>query len=243
MAIVIECRSLSKRFVNNGEEFRALSHVNLKIQENAFIALVGPSGCGKTTLLHILSGLDTDFDGELISTISRQQIAYVFQNPRLLPWLTAQENLTFILQARGESKRQANEIARHYLELVGLSGFENKFPSQLSGGMRQRVALARALMVEPKLMLMDEPFGSLDELTARRLRLELLRLFEQIKKTVVFVTHNVTEAIFLADLIVVMGTRPGRIIAELLVNLSRPRDYDSPEIAEIAKHIVGQLQI
>jgi NitT/TauT family transport system ATP-binding protein len=141
------------------------------------------------------------------------------------------------------SKRQAKTTAREFLQLVGLTGFENKYPSQLSGGMQQRVALARALMVDPEVMLMDEPFGSLDEITARKLRSELLRLFQQLQKTVIFVTHNVTEAAYLADKIVVMGTHPGRIITEINVDLPRPRDYDSPEVTGIARSIVHHLHL
>lgn len=240
---LLECYGVGKTFQTGGGAVRALDAVHLSITQGAFVALVGPSGCGKTTLLHILAGLDTTYDGQLVSGCKPNRMSYVFQNPRLLPWLSAEQNLTMILQARGASKQQAAKTAREYLHLVGLSGFENKYPSQLSGGMQQRVALARALMVEPEVMLMDEPFGSLDEMTARKLRSELLRLFQQIQKTVIFVTHNVTEAAYLADKIIVMGTHPGRVIDEINVDLPRPRDYDSPEVTGIARGIVRQLHL
>lgn len=242
MQSIIKCSSVGKSFRKGGEDFLALKNVTLEIRHNSFTALVGPSGCGKTTLLHILAGLDTSYDGSVLSEVNRNEIAYVFQQPRLLPWLTAIDNLTFVLKSRGASSKEARDIAQSYIDLVGLTGFEKQYPAQLSGGMRQRVALARALTVDPKLMLMDEPFGSLDELTARRLRVELLRLFERVNKTIIFVTHNVTEAAFLADDIVVMGTNPGRVLAHLHVDLPRPRDYDGPEIAAIAKHVIQHLE-
>jgi ABC-type nitrate/sulfonate/bicarbonate transport system ATPase subunit len=243
MEPIIDCCAVGKRFRKGDSEFTALENVNLSFRSHCFTALVGASGCGKTTLLNIVSGLDTAFDGEVVSKVDPLKIGYVFQNPRLLPWLSALDNVLFVLQPRGITKRDATRIALEHLQLVGLNGFEHQFPSQLSGGMRQRVALARALALEPELMIMDEPFGSLDELTARRLRLELLRLFGQLQKTVIFVTHNVTEAIFLADEVVVMGTNPGHIVAQIPVDLPRPRIYESAEIAKIARDIIQQLKL
>ncbi|MFO7320506.1 MAG: ABC transporter ATP-binding protein [Chloroflexota bacterium] len=240
---LLECFDVGKTFQTGSGAVRALNNVRLAIPQGSFVALVGPSGCGKTTLLHILAGLDTNYNGRLISRCQPNRMSYVFQNPRLLPWLTAEQNVAFVLQARGDSRHQARKAAREYLQLVGLSGFENKYPSQLSGGMQQRVALARALAVEPDIMLMDEPFGSLDEISARKLRSELLRLFQELQKTVIFVTHNVTEAAYLADKIIVMGTHPGRVIDEINVDLPRPRDYDSPEVSQIARRIISQLHI
>jgi NitT/TauT family transport system ATP-binding protein len=242
MNTAIECQDVGKSFETSHASIRALDGVNLKVPANQFTALVGPSGCGKTTLLHIIAGLDTEFEGELISSTRNGQIAYLFQEPRLLPWLTAEQNLALILEAHGGSRKEALSKARKYLQLVGLGGFERQFPLHLSGGMQQRVALARALVVDPTVMLMDEPFASLDELTARKLRSELLRLFQEFHRTVVFVTHNVTEAAYLADLVVVMGTHPGRIVAEIPVDLPRPRDYDGPAVANIAREIVRNLQ-
>ncbi|MCH8876176.1 MAG: ABC transporter ATP-binding protein [Chloroflexi bacterium] len=242
MTIAVECVNIRKTFETSDGPFRALDGANLEVPANRFTALVGPSGCGKTTLLHIIAGLDTEFEGDLVSSIEDGGIAYLFQEPRLLPWLTAEQNLALILEARGESRTDALKVARQYLQLVGLDGFENQFPAKLSGGMQQRVALARALAVDPGLMLMDEPFANLDELTARKLRAELLRLFQEIHRTVIFVTHNVTEAAFLADRVVVMGTKPGRIVAEIPVDIPRPREYDGPEVAAVAREVVRNLQ-
>ena len=242
MTIAVECRNIRKAFETSKGPFRALDGVNLEVPANKFTALVGPSGCGKTTLLHIIAGLDTDFEGDLVSSIKDAGIAYLFQEPRLLAWLTAEQNLSLILKARGESREDALKVARQYLQLVGLGGFEEQFPAKLSGGMQQRVALARALAVDPGLMLMDEPFANLDELTARKLRDELLRLFQEIHRTVIFVTHNVTEAAFLADRVVVMCTNPGRIVAEIPVDIPRPRDYDGPAVAALAREIISNLQ-
>lgn len=244
MNIALTCRNLSKTFVTNQDEaLLALDRVNLEVQAHRFTAVVGPSGCGKSTLLHIIAGLDSDFEGQFISSIKGNRIAYIFQQPRLLPWLSAERNVAFILEALGQSRPEALTAARHYLHLVGLSGFEQCFPSQLSGGMQQRIALARALAVEPELMLMDEPFASLDELTARRMRDELLRLFQGMARTVLFVTHNVTEAAFLADRVIVISKRPGRILAEIPINLPRPRDYDGAAVAALAHNIFEKLQL
>jgi ABC-type nitrate/sulfonate/bicarbonate transport system ATPase subunit len=237
----VRCQGVSKTFLSGSHAVNALSNVNLEIPVNSFTALVGPSGCGKTTLLHIIAGLDTDYEGKFEKTAAPGEISFLFQEPRLLPWLSAQENLSFILEARGMKRKEAVDVAHHYLQMVGLGGFERQFPSQMSGGMQQRTAMARALMVNPKIMLMDEPFASLDELTARRLRSELLRLYEEFPHTILFVTHNVTEAAYLADRVVVLGTHPGRVVADLAVPLSRPREYDGADVAEVARGIVRHL--
>jgi ABC-type nitrate/sulfonate/bicarbonate transport system ATPase subunit len=237
----VRCRDLGKVFQSDAGQVTALSGVNLAIAPNTFTALVGPSGCGKTTLLHIIAGLDTEYEGEFASRAAAGDVAFLFQEPRLLPWLSAQANLAFIQEARGVPRKQAMATAKQFLDLVGLSGFERQFPSQLSGGMQQRVAMARALMVNPAIMLMDEPFASLDELTARRLRMELLRLYQENPHTVIFVTHNVTEAAYLADRVIVLGRNPGSIVADISVDLPRPRDYDGPEVAKVARAIIAHL--
>ena len=223
---------------------QALAGVSLAAPSRTFTAIVGPSGCGKSTLLHIAAGLDSQYTGRVILApgVTSRGLAYVFQAPRLLPWLTAEQNVSFVLEERGQSRPQARAAARRSLDMVGLTGFEDRFPGQLSGGMQQRVALARALATDPDVLLMDEPFGSLDEITARRLRAELLRLHEASPHTVLFVTHNVTEAAFLADRVVVMSARPGRIVAELPVNLAHPRDYDDPAVTQAAREIVQYLE-
>lgn len=241
--LAVRCRNLSRRFETEDGFVQALQDINLDVPIGSFTALVGPSGCGKTTLMHIIAELDTGYDGELISTAKKGQIAYLFQEPRLLPWLTAEQNLTFVLKSQGMKQKDAQKRARQQLQMVGLDGFENKFPSQLSGGMQQRVALARALAVDPKLMLMDEPFASLDELTARKLRSELLQLFQDVSPTIIFVTHNVSEAAYLADRVIVLGTKPGQVVAKLPVDIPRPRDYDGTAVAGVAREIVSNLHI
>ncbi len=237
-------RNVEKWFPTPHGPLQALAGVDLAAPRQTFTALVGPSGCGKTTLLHIAAGLDTQYSGEVIlpAGTGKRGLACVFQAPRLLPWLTSAQNVSFVLEERGQPRRDARAAAGRALELVGLGGFEDRFPGQLSGGMQQRVALARALATEPDVLLMDEPFGSLDEITARRLRGELLRLHEATPHTVLFITHNVTEAAFLADRVAVMSARPGRIIAEIAVDLPHPRDYDDPAVSRVAREITQLLQ-
>jgi ABC-type nitrate/sulfonate/bicarbonate transport system ATPase subunit len=243
-ASALTFRGVEKWFPTPRGPLQALSDVNLSARTHTFTAIVGPSGCGKSTLLHIAAGLDTQFTGEVILApgTDRRSLAYVFQAPRLLPWLTAAQNVSFILEERGQPGGAAREAAQRALRMVGLEGFEARFPSQLSGGMQQRVALARALATEPSVLLMDEPFGALDEITARRLRGELLRLHEAAPHTALFVTHNVTEAAFLADRVVVMSPRPGRIVAEIPVHLPHPRDYDDPAVTAVAREITRHLE-
>jgi NitT/TauT family transport system ATP-binding protein len=236
-------RNIRKIFPTERGPVEALRNVSLDVSINSFTAVVGPSGCGKSTLLHIATGLDTRFEGVLEVHPSASRKAYLFQTPRLLPWQTAEANVAFVREARGEAHADALAAARRYLLLVGLGGFEQHFPNHLSGGMQQRVALARALAVEPDVMVMDEPFASLDELTARRLRAELLQLYQDSPRTVLFVTHNVTEAAFLADRVVVMSPRPGMVVADIPVDLPRPRQYDDPAVALIARSIVEHLQL
>jgi NitT/TauT family transport system ATP-binding protein len=239
----LQFRHLVKTFQTMQGPILALQDLNLAVPPDCFTAVVGPSGCGKTTLLHIAAGLDTQFEGEYVVSNGASRNAYLFQTPRLLPWLTAEQNVSFVLETRGDDRNAALVAARHYLRLVGLAGFEANYPNHLSGGMQQRVAMARALAVEPDVLLMDEPFASLDELTARRLRGELLQLYVANPRTVLFVTHNVTEAAFLADRVAVMSARPGRVLAEIPVDLPRPRDYDDPAVTLVARNIVGHLQL
>jgi len=235
-------RRIRKVFETNEQPVVALRDMSLEVPANSFIAIVGPSGCGKSTLLHIAAGLDTQFEGEFIAPhVTRK--AYLFQSPRLLPWLTAEQNVAFVREAHGEKRRDSLERAQTYLHLVGLRGFEQRFPSHLSGGMQQRVALARALAVDPEVMLMDEPFASLDELTARRLRTELWQLYKETPRTILFVTHNVAEAAFLADRVVVMSSRPGTVLAEIPIDLPRPCEYDDPAIALVARTIIRKLHL
>jgi NitT/TauT family transport system ATP-binding protein len=243
-ADAVTFRDIQKWFPTATGQVQALAGVSFSAPGRTLTAIVGPSGCGKSTLLHIAAGLDTQFSGTVIlpDGVGGRGLAYVFQAPRLLPWLTATQNVSFVLEERGQPAQDAEAAARRALGMVGLAGFEDRFPGQLSGGMQQRVALARALATEPGVLLMDEPFGSLDEITARHLRAELLRLHEANPHTVLFVTHNVTEAAFLADRVVVMSGRPGRIVAEIPVDLPHPRDYDDPAITAVAREITHLLR-
>ncbi|MBO8140621.1 MAG: ABC transporter ATP-binding protein [Firmicutes bacterium] len=230
----------------------ALQSVNLEVEDGEFVCLLGPSGCGKTTLLNIVSGLDGEYEGDLsfvrsgalVASTERPRIGYVFQEARLLPWLTVWQNLRFVLDRGNLSESQLGQRIAQWIERVGLAGFENYYPGQLSVGMQQRVGLARALIIEPEVLLMDEPLSALDELTAMRMRDELVRLWMERACTVLFVTHNPLEAVYLADRVVVMTSSPGQIVAELRVNelLSRPRDLEDARVWALSRKAVQLLE-
>ena len=223
----------------DGSTVHALDNVNLDVQNREFICIIGPSGCGKTTLLRILAGLDFPTSGTI--TLDDVPIkgpgpkrGMVFQEYSLFPWRSVIDNVTFGLEICGTNKKEARRIAMSYLELVGLSKFAKSYPDELSGGMKQRVAIARALVNDPKVLLMDEPFGAVDAQTRNRLQQELLNIWERDRKTVLFITHSVDEAVFLADRVVVFTARPGRIKEIFEIDLRRPRDRTSVE-ANIAR--------
>ena len=243
MSARLRFENVSKTFHSTYGDVTALAEFDLSIDPGEFVVVVGPSGCGKSTMLHIAAGLDTQYGGIFEAPGGKPRSAYLFQTPRLLPWLTAEDNVSFVLQSRGLSRLKSSQVAQEYLQTVGLGGSERVFPNHLSGGMQQRVALARALAVQPELLLMDEPFGALDELTARRLRTELAQVCLAQQRTILFVTHNVTEAAFFADRVVVMSPRPGRVLAEVPVHLPRPRGYDDPSVTAVAHDIVSKLQL
>ncbi len=223
----------------------ALDNLNLDVQAGEFIALVGPSGCGKTTLLRILAGLEEPdlggiwIDGREVAGPGSDR-AVVFQADCLLPWRSVWHNTVIGLEINGRLDARNREYAMSLLELVGLKGFEKYYPWQLSGGMRQRVNLARALAVQPEVLLMDEPFSALDAQTREIMQVELLRIWEQGKKTVLFITHQIDEAVFLADKVVVLGRRPGRIREVLPVTLPRPRPLEIKRTAEFG-HLVDTI--
>ena len=230
---MIELHNVSRSFRSrDGDEILALEDVSLAIGRNEFVTLVGPSGCGKSTLLRIVAGLILPtggvaaIDGEAIRA-PRDETGMVFQSPTLLPWASVLDNVLFPLRMMGRMARDSAERARELIRLVGLEGFEQKSPRELSGGMQQRVAICRALIHEPQVLLMDEPFGALDALTREEMTLELLRIWETRPKTIVFVTHSIPEAVLLADRVVVMSARPGRIAEIIDVPLERPRSFDS----------------
>ena len=215
----------------SGDRLLALDHINLKVSPGEFLCIVGPSGCGKSTLLHLIAGLhhpssgNVLVDDKLVDSPGTDRIL-IFQELGLFPWLKVGENVEFGMKMKGMSKAERQERIEHYLRLVHLSQFKDSYTHQLSGGMRQRVALARALATEPDVLLMDEPFAALDEQTRMTMGDELLRIWAATGKTVVFVTHSLTEAVYLADEVVVMSARPGRIVDHLTISLPRPRTYE-----------------
>jgi ABC-type nitrate/sulfonate/bicarbonate transport system ATPase subunit len=212
----------------------ALQDVSFEVAENEFLCILGPSGCGKSTILNVLSGLEPITAGDVTihgrSRSSEPLIGYVFQEPRLLPWLTARQNIEFAVDQLRLPQTESDSRIRENLELVGLSQFSSAYPHELSGGMQQRIAIARAFAVDPHILLMDEPFSSLDEITARSMRKLLLELWEHRRKTIMFVTHNMFEAAFLSDRILLMTRHPGRIYKAITTGLPRPRDYEDPKI-------------
>ncbi len=225
----IEIRDLSKTFREGGREVPAVSKVSLEIYDKEFVALVGPSGCGKSTILNMIGGLFAPSDGRVLIdgvpiTDVPRRVGYVFQKDTVFPWRTARQNIALGLEYQGVPAPERDRRVGEAIRLAGLAGFEDAFPATLSGGMRQRVALMRTLIVEPEILLMDEPFGALDTHTKLGLHAELLGLWEAKHQTVVFVTHDLSEAITLADRIVVLTRRPGRIKLVHEVKLPRPRD-------------------
>lgn len=232
----IHITDVEKRYVRRSrgkkpEVLQVLSNVNLTVRPSEFVCIVGPSGCGKTTLLRIVAGLVAPDGGEV--TVGDTKVtgpgrdrAVVFQDFALLPWANVVTNIAYGLKLRGDSKESRIRRAEELVNLVGLTGFEHSLPHELSGGMKQRVGLARALAVEPKVLLMDEPLGSLDEISRRSMQEELLRVWESDRKTAIFVTHSVEEAVFLADRVVVMKASPGRIAEVVDIDLPRPRTRD-----------------
>ena len=238
--------SLEKTYATRGRaQVQALAGISLEIGAGEFITIVGQSGCGKTTLLKILAGLlqrsagSVTLRGQPVDEPSRD-IGIVFQDPVLLPWRTVFDNVMLPVVVLGLDRKTSADRAMELLGLVGLQGFEDKYPHELSGGMRQRVSIARALVHDPSLLLMDEPFGALDAMTREFMNLELLRIWKQSGKTIVFITHSIPEAAFLADRVVVMSARPGRIKEIVEVGLPRPRDLDmmaSDEFGVYARRI------
>jgi NitT/TauT family transport system ATP-binding protein len=245
--VAIDMRNLSLTFETADAPVVALSKVNLQVKAGEFVSLIGPSGCGKTTLMRVMADLERPTGGEItVNGLSPEQArlarayGYVFQAPALYPWRSVRRNLMLPLEIMGVPRDERETRATQYLDMVGLKDFANKFPWQLSGGMQQRVSIARALSFEPKLLLMDEPFGALDEITRDHLNEQLLRLWEHTQKTVIFVTHSIPEAVFLSSRIVVMSPRPGRILEVIDCNLPAKRTLDvreTPEFLDVAHRV------
>ncbi|HVP94568.1 MAG TPA: ABC transporter ATP-binding protein [Methanoregulaceae archaeon] len=242
----LEINHISKVFEEGTEASRALSDISTVVAEKEFLCILGPSGCGKTTLLRIVAGLESategsiTLDGEKITGPS-PKMAMIFQDYSLYPWRTVIENIAFGLEIKDVDRDKREKIAESYLDLIGLQEFGNNYPYELSGGMRQRVAVARALAIDPSVLLMDEPFGALDAQTRNMLQIEILKIWEKTQKTVLFVTHSVDEAVFLADRIMVLTSRPGRIKDIVPIDLPRPRDRTSPDFAKIRRYVLSLI--
>ncbi|BCY07633.1 ABC transporter ATP-binding protein [Actinoplanes sp. L3-i22] len=242
---MINIAGVRKVFPLKGEEFVALGGVDLEIRDNEFVTVVGPSGCGKTTLMNILAGLETPTSGQALVdgkpvTGPGPDRGVIFQQYALFPWLTVRKNVEFGLREKGVPRAERRRIADRFIELVGLERFADALPKTLSGGMKQRVAIARAYAVDPSILLMDEPFGAVDAMTRVRLQEQLLRTWEQERRTVLFITHDVDEAVFLANRVVVMAARPGRIAEIVDVELPHPRTEEirlSPEFSALRNRV------
>lgn len=245
---LIDITSVDRIYIDaSGNRVDALSDINLSIRKGEFLSIIGPSGCGKTTLLRLIAGLDTPGAGKI--TLEGKEITapdphrgYVFQQGSLFPWLTVEKNIAAGLKARGVYKTQKNEIAK-YISLIGLDGFEKAYPHQISGGMAQRVAIARALINRPAALLLDEPMGALDSFTRYDLQDKLLELWERDNTTMVLVTHDVDEAIYLSDRVVIMTPRPGKISEILKLHLPRPRQRSDTEFLEMRRTILEKLHL
>ena len=239
---MLEVRGVTRRF----DDLVALQDTNLSVDEGEFVAIVGASGCGKTTLLRLIAGLDQDYAGEI--ALDGQRIAgtslersIVFQEPRLLPWLTLWDNVAVALDNAALSPAEKKSAIAAQISLVGLTGFEKAYPAALSGGMAQRAAIARALVGHPSILLLDEPLGALDAITRMRLQEELVRIWRHEGVSMILVTHDVEEAVFLSQKIVVMNSHPGHVTASIVVDLSSPRDRSSAEFGAIKREVFGAL--
>lgn len=242
---ILQVRNLSAVFQNENGGLHVLDQISFNIEEGEFVCLLGPSGSGKSTLLRILAGLLPYPNGEVylsgkILDGPRPGVGMVFQKANLMDWRTVRENIELPLEIQGQNGEKANQASQALIELVGLQGFEDTLPQDLSGGMAQRVAIARALVHDPKLLLLDEPFGALDAITRERMGSELLRIWSARRSTVLMVTHNISEALFLADRVLVFSERPARVSLDLEVGFTRPRDESiryTPEFGQLAKQL------
>lgn len=238
----IEIKDVSKTFTQKGEEFTALDHVSLSIEKGEFICLLGPSGCGKSTLLNAIAGFDKisqgsiTIDGKEVTEPSSKNVT-IFQNYGLLPWRTVEKNVELGLEPKKIAKEERKKIAEKYIDLVGLTDFKKSYPRQLSGGMQQRVSIARALAVDPDIIFMDEPMGALDAITRMKLQDEILNISRQTKKTIILVTHDIEEAVYLADRIVIMTPNPGRIKNVVTVPLKTHRNRTSGDFLKVRDEI------
>lgn len=241
---VLSLKNVSKSFYGRNRVFEAVNNVSLDVRENEFMVLLGPGQCGKSVLLNIISGLDTPTLGEVEFPDEKDRdVGFVFQKTAIFPWKTVMENVELPLQLAGVGKAERREKAQYLINLVGLQGFEDALPKQLSGGMKQRVGIARAYCSNPKILLMDEPFGALDAQTRYQMEEEVLRIWEKEKRTVIFVTNNIEEAVYLGDRIVLLSRCPATIKQIYDVSLPRPRDYVDPEFLAIREAIEANTDL
>lgn len=245
MSLRIE--AVSKRFITKYKETYTLDNINLSFKKGEFICLLGPSGCGKSTLLNIIAGLEKPTEGKLflndkeINSVGPDR-AVMFQESALFPWLKVIDNVEFGMKVAGVSKEERREKALKYIKMVHLSKFQNSYIHELSGGMRQRIALARALTLDSEVLLMDEPFSALDSQTKSILRLQLQKIWWETKKTIIFVTHNVEEAVLLGDRVIVMAANPGKVKKEFKIQLGRPREEGNLDVAAVTAEIMKELK-
>ena len=244
----IEIKNINKSFDGRGKNLSVLEDINLTINDGELVCLLGPSGCGKTTLLRLIAGLDNPTSGEVVANGEVVEKpsgdrAVIFQQYSLFPWLTVLQNVTFGLEMSGGSKEENIQAAERYLQSVGLLDFKDSYPHELSGGMKQRVAIIRSLLNHSPILLMDEPFSALDMQNRHKLQEQLIGVWQRFENTIVFVTHDVDEAVFLADKIVLLDKNPGKIVEVINVGLERPRKRESQEFLEIQESIVDKLDI
>lgn len=243
----IEVKDLSKNYTDaDGGVVSALKNINLKVEDGEFVCIVGPSGCGKSTLLEIIAGLQDKTEGEALLdgvpiTGTSRDIGVVFQDAALYPWRTIQKNIAFGMEISGVPAKEQKERLEKYIDLMGLNGFENKYPVQLSGGMRQRAGIARTLIMNPKVILMDEPFSAVDHLTRCTLQEELIKIRQKEKKTVLFVTHDINEAVYLADRVVLLSPRPSVIQNEYIIDVPYPRSRVDEYIIQMTARIAADI--
>jgi NitT/TauT family transport system ATP-binding protein len=244
---ILQIKDVRKWFNSEGKKLLVLDGISFDVKEGEFIGIVGPSGCGKTTLLRIIAGLEKQDEGEVLLRGKPikgpgQDRAMVFQDYALFPWRNVIGNILFGLEIRNIPKEEALEKANRFIKLVGLEGFERSYPHELSGGMRQRVALARALVCEPEILLMDEPLSALDAQTRNVMQSELVRIWSEMKKTIIYVTHNIEEAVYMADRVVVLSKRPAKLLDLAEVKMERPRDRFSKEFIDLRAKIFRLIQ-
>ena len=244
----IDVQNISKNYIQGKSYFSAMLNVSLKIEKGEFVCLLGPSGCGKTTLLNAIAGFEKVTEGKIfiggneVKSPSTKNVT-IFQNYGLLPWRTVQKNVELGLECKKLAKNERRKLAAKYIEMVGLTSFAKNHPGQLSGGMQQRVAIARALAVDPEIIFMDEPFGALDALTRMKMQDEISSIWEEQKKTIIFVTHDIEEAVFLADRVVIMTPNPGKIKSIIDVPLARKRDRTSADFLSIRDRVFSEFEL